>query len=239
MCLVLLPNLADAKTKSQLGVSTVYADKGTVDVGIFLSSDVKLAGGSFDLVYDPNLLRVRESDINVGSPLTPFLSSVNGAEAGRISLAFANGADATVDGTLLTFKATLLKTGETVDLKFTNVQLHQANGTVADVKLLNGQIKPFNGETKIHEQKVAGNKEWTVNLSTTFDPATLNEHTVSVKMSGRQVDVTLTPKDATSFIVKPKTNYARGTYTLEISEQLRSINGGKLKQPIRHQFTVQ
>ena len=56
--------------------------------------------------------------------------------------------------------------------------------------------------------------------------------------SGNAVDVEIAAVNNTQFTVKPKGSYARGTYTLEVTDQLLSASGGKLERSIQHSFTV-
>jgi len=239
---LILPNpLVQAVTKPVVGVSTVYTEKvGTIQVGVFIASDSKIASGSFELEYDEKLLRIRNQDLTIGETISPALTSTNGAKAGTVSVSWAQASEQTLNGTLLTVSAYMLKAGETANISLKNVKLYSGNGTPIDIQLLDGAVKPFKGETKVHNKKEQPNKEWTVTLNKEFNPSTLNKHTVVVKNSrGALVEVKVKKKTNNSFTVTPISNYGAGKYTLEISEQVRSINGSKLNKAIKHEFTIQ
>lgn len=240
--LALLPStLVQAVTTPIVGVSTVYSEKvGTVQVGVFIASDEKVASGSFELSYDPKLLRIRDQDVVVGETITQALTSTNGAEAGKVSVSWAQAKEQSVDGTLLTISTYILKAGETANISLKNVKLYREDGSEITVELLDGQVKPFNGDKQVHDKKEKPDKEWTVKLNKDFNPSTLNKHTVTVKNSrGVVVEVKLKKNTNDSFTVTPLNKYAAGKYTLEISEQVRSINGSKLNKAIKHEFTIQ
>lgn len=238
-----LPSTASqAKEKPILGVSTVYEKSiKTVDLAVYVQSDEKIAGGSFDITYDSSLLTVYDSSVAVGDALSGFMmNSKNGATGGKVSVAFANDTGLMVNGTVLAFKGRISKAGSTINLDFDNVQFYGEDGKKIEVTIVDGAIKPFGGKETIHGEKVNSSKPWTIELSTAYNRASLNEHTVSVKnSSGKLVDIVIMKVSNTKFTVKPKGNYARGTYTLEITEQLLSASGEKLKEPVQYSFTVQ
>lgn len=241
LLLLLLPStLAQAKGQPVIGVSNGYTERADyVDIGVFIQSDEKIASGSFDLVYDSDLLKVTDRDVVLGDQLMNYLTSKSGVEEGKVTLSFAKATGETFDGTLMKIKTRVMSVNEPIYIKFKNAQFYDEKGTKVNVKLLDGLIKSFTGDTQTHEKTETLDKVWTITLSNAFNPATLNEHTVKVTSGTRIVDVILTPINSTSFTVTPKGNYTRGTYTLEISDQLRSANGSKLNKPIRHIFKVQ
>lgn len=231
-----------AKEKPILGVSTVYEKAvKTVDLAVYLQSDEKIAGGSFDVTYDSSLLTVSDSNVVVGDALSGFMmNSKNGANSGKVSVAFISDTGLTVNGDVLTFKGRILKAGSTIDLNFENAQFYGEDGNEIAVTIMNGAIKPFSGKELTHGEKVNSSKPWTIELSSEFNRSSLNEHTVIVKDNyGRQVDIVIMKVSNTKFTVKPKGTYTRGTYTLEITDQLLSATGERLKEPVRHIFTVQ
>lgn len=238
LLIVLLPStLAQANEKSVIGISTVYEDKRTtVDLAVFIETSEKVASGSFDVVYDGAALTTPK--IVRGDLRDTYLSSENIQQDGLITVAWSAANGETLKGTLLNFTARTAKAGETVELKLENVQLYSEDGSKIAVQVLNGHIKPFSGDTTKHDSTVKGNKEWTITLSSDVNWATVNEHTVTVKRSGKAVDVVLEKGESDTIIVSPKNNYAAGTYTLELTEQVRSASGSKLNPPIRHEFTV-
>lgn len=237
---LLLPLIGQAAGNTVIGVSTVYQDKvGTVDLAVFIQGSENVASGSFDVEYDSTQLTIVDRDVKEGDILKDSLFSSNGEEAGKVSLAFANAAAGLQNGTLLTFKARVLNAGDTVDLKLANVHFYSADGKEIPIQLIDGQIKPFNGDTKEYAGTVTGDKAWTIKLSKSYNPASLNAYAVTVKRGTVNIDVTVVPKDDRSFTVTPKVNYPRGKYTLEITEQITSANGSKLNKPVRHVFSVQ
>ena len=239
--LLLLPTtFVEAKGKPVLGVSNAYIERaGYIDIGVFIQSDEKIASGSFDLAYDSDLLQVIDRDVVLGDQLGNYLSSASGVNQGKVTLAFAKATGETFDGTLLKIRTRVMSVNDPIQLAFENAHFYDEKGKKIDVQLLNGQIKPFTGTEQTHEKTEALDKMWTITLNKSYNPATLNEHTVKVMRGTTVVDVIIEPKNSLSFTVKPKGKYIRGTYTLEISDQLRSATGGKLNEPIRHVFKVQ
>ena len=242
LCLLVLalPNtFVQAKEDSLIGVSTLYEEKrgAIVDLGVFIQSNENIAGGSLKLVYDKTKLDVRK--VELGDQLTNYLTSYNFSEPGTIALEWAKAAGKNLDGTLLIINARLLNASETIDLRLKDVQLYNDDLSEVDVQTLDGQIKPFKGTKKAHDVKVNGNKEWTIELNKDFNPATINRHTIFVKdYRGNLIDVNIQKINQHSFKIKPKANYLRGNYTLDISEQVRSISGSKL-EPCRFEFSVE
>lgn len=239
--LILPSTFAQAVTKPILGVSTIYTDKaGTVQIGIFINSDDKIASGSFELEYDATLLRIRDQDLTNGESISPAFVSTNASEEGKVTVSWAQADEKKLNGTVLTISAYVLKAGQTVNMNLENVALYNEDGSEVDVQVLDGQVKPFTGEKKVHATKEQANKVWTVTLSKDFNPATLNKYTVLVKNSRNiAVDVKLEKKNNQSFTVTPLTNYAAGKYTLEITDQLRSTNQSKLNKAIIYEFVIQ
>ncbi|WP_157843135.1 Ig-like domain-containing protein [Bacillus sp. FJAT-42315] len=237
----LLPTISvRAEEKAVVGVSTVYEERRgvNVDIGIYIHSKEKLAGGSLDLVYDKDLLTV--SKAVVGDQMTSYLSSTNDDQPGKVSFVWADESGEALEGTLLTVSVRLSKASETIPLKLENVQLFSEGLSLVPVDLLDGSIKPFKGDKQKHPSKVKGDKQWTIRLNNEFRTATLNKHTVRMKDSrGYEVDIIIKKRDNKSFTVQPKSTLSRGNYTLEITEQLRSIKGNKLKTAIQREFTVE
>lgn len=243
LLLLWLPSTTiQAKEKPVLGVTTVYENRATtVDLAVYLQSDEKIAGGSFDVRYDSTQLTVNDSSVVVGEALSGFiLNSKNGETAGKVSAAFANDTGLTINGNVLTFKGRILKKDSTIDLQFENVQFYGEDGKKIAVTIVGGAIKPFDGKESTNQDKADNAKPWTITLSTAYNRASLNEYTVSVKdRYNRPVEIVIVNVSNTEFKVKPKGTYARGTYTLEITDQLLSATGEKLEEPVRHTFTVQ
>lgn len=243
LLLVWLPTTTiEAKEKPILGVSTVYVNnKTTADIAIYLQSDEKIAAGSFDVTYDTSLATVNNSSVAVGEALSGYsLHSINGATAGKVSVAFVNSTGIAAKGNVVKFRVSGIKAGSTVDLKFKNVELYAEDGKKIAVTVLDGGVKPFDGKISTHGVQVQNSKPFTVTLSGAFNRASLNEHTVIVKdRYGRSVGIEVEAVNNTQFTVKPKGTYVRGPYTLEVTDQLLSASGEKLKEPVQHSFTVQ
>ncbi|MEK5039855.1 cohesin domain-containing protein [Sporosarcina sp. FSL K6-3457] len=238
--ILLLPaTLAHAISKPVVGVSTVYVEKtGTVNLSVFIDSDERIASGSFEMVYDPTLLTMRT--VKEGTAWSNQLKSLNSAEPGKVAVAWAQTTGVSMKGTVIDFSVSVpsASIGSTINLTLKNVKLFDAQGREIAAQVLDGQVKPFTGEVKEHPGTVDVNKEWTIRLSTPYNPATLNNQTVTVKRGTVAVEVIITQIDATTFKVSPKNPYTKVKHTLEITDQLRSISGGKLNKPVRHEFTV-
>lgn len=243
LLLVWLPTTTiEAKEKPILGVSTVYVNnKTTADIAVYLQSDEKIAAGSFDVTYDTALATVSNSYVAAGEALSGYsLTSINGATAGKVSAAFVSSTGVAAKGNVVTFKASGMKAGATVDFKVENVELYGEDGKKIAVTIVDGGVKPFDGKETKHDGNVANSKPWTVTLSSPYNRASLNEHSVSVKNSrGALVEIEIVAVNKTQFTIKPKGTYARGTYTLEVTDQLLSASGEKLTEPVQHSFTVQ
>ncbi|WP_153730447.1 Ig-like domain-containing protein [Sporosarcina obsidiansis] len=235
-----IPTQAAVK-KTTVGVSSAFAERaGAVEIGIFISSDEKIAGGSLDIVYDADQLRIRDTDVKLTDTLSSYLSSGGSDAAGTVSLSFAKGTGSLVDGTVMNL-STYVETpgvGKEIALTLENVELYNEQGKKIDAQLVHGQIKPFKGKEDTYSNAVTGDKEWVITLSNPYNLATLNTHAISMKRGTVSVPVEVEAVGDTKFKVKPVGKYARGTYTMEITEQLRSANGAKLSQPVRFTFKV-
>ncbi|MGN7385533.1 cohesin domain-containing protein [Sporosarcina sp. SAFN-015] len=240
LLMILPPKTTNAESKTLVGISTVYETRvTTVELAVFINSKESIASGSFDVEYDPELLRITETNLTKGSILSNDLTSIEGATPGNASLAFANAEGRQLDGTLLSIKATVRKSNTPIDVKLKNVQLYKEDGTEVKAQLVDGSIKDFKGRIEAHKEKVKRDKQWTITLNEAYDPATLNEHAVNVKRGSVKVDVIIKPLNAKSFTVTPKNGYLSGAHTIEITELLHSANGTKLNKPIRKTFSVE
>lgn len=230
---------ATASTKPVIGVSTVYT-AGAVNVAVFIESNERIAAGSFDIVYDPLLLTVRDKTVKEGAALATQLTSIHSAEPGKIGVSWAQLDGVAMKGAVIEFPATVTRdgVGAAIALSMKNVHLYDAQGKEIAVQALSGEVKPFNGKTEVRQGTVDTQYEFKVRLSTPYNKATLNSYTVVVKRGTTVVDVVLTPIDAQTFSIKPVTSFAKGKHTIEITDQLRSAGGGKLKEPVRYEFTV-
>lgn len=238
---LLLPTpFVKAEGKSIVGATTVYeSQRGKiVKANLYIHGNEKIAGGSLDLLYDKTALTVQKAEI--GDQLSDYITSVNTEQAGKVSLTWAKGAEQQQEGTLLTLTVRLEKADETTALDLQDVKLYGEDFSTIAVDAYDGDIKPFKGDKKKNSSKVKGDKEWTIRFNTAFNPATVNNHTVRVKDSrGNEIDVSAKVRDNNVIVISPKSDYARGTYTLEITEQVRALNGSKLKQPVQYEFSVE
>lgn len=241
---LLLPTtFVKAEEKSFVGASTVYEDKKgkTVNISLYIYGSEKITAGSVTLLYDQKALTVNKSKSKVvlGDQLTNSFASVNVKKAGKVSLEWAQPTAQQQEGTLLTLSAKLTKANETIDLDVVNVQLFTEDLNTLDVDEIDGAIKPFSGQTETFAEKVGRDKQWTIVLENDFNPLTVNKHTVRVKnRSGKEMDIILSMTNSKEFVVLPKTNYKAGSYTLEMTEQVRNINGEVVNQPKRLLFSV-
>ena len=234
--------MVKAADQSFVSVSTVYESQRykTVEISLYIDGTEEIAGGSLNLFYDKTALTVK--NVTLGDSLADYMTSVNTDQAGTVSLAWAKENGQTQEGTLLTVTARLEKANENIALDLQNVQLFAEDYSVIKTNSFDGEVKSFKGESKKHESKVKGNKKWTIRLSKDFNTATVNQHTVKVKDSrGNEVKVNiqLKPNASNEFVVIPQNDYPRGTYMLEISEQVRALNGSQLTEPVRYEFTVE
>ena len=238
---LLLPTaIVKAEEKSFVGVSSVYEGQiyKTVNISLYIHGTEKIAGGSLDLIYDQTALTVKT--VALGDQLTDDLTSVNKDQAGKVSLAWAGGSGKKLKGSLFTITASLKKSNEIIDLDIQNLQLFNEDSLLIAVDSIDGVIKPFKGKEKTHDTKVTGDKIWTIRLNQEISDRTVNRHTVRVKNSlGKEFEVDIKATNGNTFTVSPKTDYIRGTYTLEITEQVRGKYGSQLKEPVQYKFTVQ
>ncbi|PID14175.1 hypothetical protein CSV63_13880 [Sporosarcina sp. P34] len=241
--LLLVPvNPTEAATKkTAVGVSSAFVERtGSANLTVFISSDEKIAGGSFDILYNPDNMRISATDVKMTDTLADYLSSGGSDGAGKISMSFAKSSGSTIDGTIMEVKATVLTpgSGKINDLKLENVELYNEQGTKINAQLISGQLRPFDGKESTYDGTVAVDKSWVITLSKAYNPATLNASAVSVKRSNTAFPVEVEAISDTQFRVKPMQPYLKYTYTLEVTDQLRSVNGAKLSQPVRLTFKV-
>ena len=81
-------------------------------------------------------------------------------------------------------------------------------------------------------------KVWTVKLSNAVDASIVQDALYIVDTKGNRVPVTFTSNSSTIFIQPPAGGYAKGTYTLYVTSQLKDMSGQGLKEPIKMIFTV-
>ena len=236
----IMPTEAAAK-KTAIGVSSAYMERtGLANLTVFISSDEKIAGGSFDIEYNPDNLRINATDVKTTDTLSDYLSSGGSDGAGKISMSFAKSSGSAIDGTIMEVKANVLTpgSGKINDLKLENVELYNEQGNKIDAQLISGQVKPFVGKESTYDGTVAVDKSWIITLSKPYNAATLNASAVSVKRGTMAFPVEVEVVSDTQFRVKPIGPYLKTMYTLEVTDQLRSVNGAKLSQPVRLTFRV-
>ncbi|WP_143561068.1 cohesin domain-containing protein [Sporosarcina sp. P3] len=241
--LLLIPTISAKATvkKTVVGVSSAFIERsGSTTLSVFISSDEKIAGGSFDIHYNPEQLRINASDVKMTDTLSEYLS-VGGSDAsGKISISFAKASGSVIDGTVMEVKATVLSAGygNINNLILENTELYDGQGKRITTQLINGQIKPFVGKESTHSNAVTVDKPWLITVSRPYNPATLNTSAVTLKRGSTDFPIELEVVNDRQFRVKPIGSYIRSTYTLEITDQLRSINGAKLNEPVRLKFKV-
>ena len=143
LLLVWLPTtIIEAKEKPILGVSTIYeSSKTTADIAVYLQSDEKIAAGSFDVTYDSSISRVTSSTVVVGEALSGYsLTSINGATAGKVSVAFVNATGIAAKGNVVTFRVSGFKAGSVINLDFDNVELYTEEGKKIVATVVDGGI---------------------------------------------------------------------------------------------------
>ncbi|PIC79952.1 hypothetical protein CSV75_08230 [Sporosarcina sp. P18a] len=241
--LLFIPTISAKATvkKTAVGVSTAFIERsGSTTLSVFISSDEKIAGGSFDILYNPDQLKINASDVKMTDTLSQYLVAGGSDAAGKISMSFAKSNGSVIDDTVMEVKATVLSAGygNVHNLTLQNVELYNEQGKRITTQLINGQIKPFVGKESTHPNSVEVDKPWLITLSKPYNPATLNTSAVSLKRGTTDFPIELVVANDTQFWVKPIGSYIRSTYTLEITDQLRSINGAKLTQPVRLKFKV-
>lgn len=227
--------------KTVVGVSTAFIERsGSTTLSVFISSDEKIAGGSFDILYNPDQLKINASDVNMTDTLSEYLVAGGSDAAGKISMSFAKSSGSLIDDTVMEVKATILSAGygNIHNLTLQNVELYNEQGKRIPTQLINGQIKPFVGKESTHPNSVKVDKPWLITLNKPYNPATLNTSAVSLKRGSIDFPIALEVVNDTQFLVKPIGSYIRSTYTLEVTDQLRSIDGAKLTQPVRLKFKV-
>lgn len=235
-----IPTEAAVK-KTAVGVSSAFVERtGSTTLTVFISSDEKIAGGSFDIIYNPDNLRINTTDVKMTDTLSDYLSSGGSDGTGKISMSFAKSSGSAIDGTIMEVKATVLTpgSGKINDLKLENVELYNEQGNKINAQLVNGQVKPFDGKDSTYSGTVGVDKSWVITLSKPYNPATLNASAVSVKRGSTAFPIEVEAINDTQFRVKPIGSYLKTTYTLEVTDQLRSVNGAKLSQPVRLTFKV-
>lgn len=241
--LLFIPTISAKATvkKTVVGVSTAFIERsGSTTLSVFISSDEKIAGGSFDILYNPDQLKINASDVNMTDTLSEYLVAGGSDAAGKISMSFAKSSGSLIDDTVMEVKATILSAGygNIHNLTLQNVELYNEQGKRIPTQLINGQIKPFVGKESTHPNSVKVDKPWLITLNKPYNPATLNTSAVSLKRGSIDFPIELEVVNDTQFLVKPIGSYIRSTYTLEVTDQLRSIDGAKLTQPVRLKFKV-
>lgn len=241
--ILLIPTLPAraAVNETVVGVSSAFIEKtGAVEIAVFISGKEKIAGGSLDIVYNSEYVRVNATDIKITDTLSPYLSSASSDPAGKVSMAFAKVEGSLLNGTIMHMKTAVVGTGsgKVHDLTLENVELYDEQGKKIQVQLINGQMKPFVGNEITYEDFVTNDKSWIITVSKPYNPATLNERVASMKMGTKEIEIEIEVISDKKFKIKPVGTYARGTYTMDITEQLRSVNGARLSQPVRFTFKV-
>lgn len=234
-----------AQEKATLSVSSSYIEQRgrTVTVGVFVDGADQLAGGTFELMFDPDVvqaLELRKGDM-LGQSL--FVENMNDSAQGSIKVAWASADRLESSGTVIELDFRLLHRNRKMatDILMKNTELYDVEGKKIEINVLNGDIKPFKGDTKQKRDNISANKTWTINFDTAMKVKTLNKHTVYIidnRTSEKVKTVVIPSSDKRSVQVKPVGNYSAGTYTIIITEQAQSINSHPLAEPVKLEFTV-
>lgn len=234
-----LPSVASAESKTTIGISTVYADRATtIEIAVFIDSSEKIAGGSFDLEYDNELLSIADANLTTGEVLEGYLKSSFSDNDGTISTSFAAAQEEVIKGDVLIIKARVIQAKANTKINIKNAYLFTEDGVEIPLQIVNGAVKPFDGSIKDHPDTVLPNKVWIVTLSEPYDSRTLNEHAVNVYRGTVKVPVRVKSITPHTFEISAETNYSLGKHTMEITSQLLSAKGSNLVEPVRKTFTV-
>lgn len=91
------------------------------------------------------------------------------------------------------------------------------------------------------QESYYGDKVWTITFNMDVDPNTVNNTNIFIKDASGQtlnnVQVTLNPT-TNQVYVDALNDYSPGTYTLHISDQVKSTSGNYLKTPTTKTFTI-
>lgn len=82
------------------------------------------------------------------------------------------------------------------------------------------------------------NKDWPIDLAMEIDESTIEGALFLYDEKGKSVPARFTSKGKTVVVHSPIDGYAKGTYTLYITDKLKDKKGKKLKKPIKMIFTI-
>lgn len=103
------------------------------------------------------------------------------------------------------------------------------------------QLKVMGGLEEKENVIVLKNKQWKIHFSEKLDPSSISEHTVYVlnqKGERQKATVSLSEDQKTILIEPPENGYRVSSYTLQLSEQIKSNMGRKMNASITQRFTV-
>ncbi|WP_057765252.1 beta-propeller domain-containing protein [Cytobacillus praedii] len=103
------------------------------------------------------------------------------------------------------------------------------------------QLKVMGGLEEKENVIVLKNKQWKIHFSEKLNPSSISEHTVYVlnqKGERQKATVSLSEDQKTILIEPPENGYRFSSYTLQLSEEIKSNMGRKMIASIIQRFTV-
>lgn len=238
--LVINAEKASAQTQGVIGVETKYEDRrgANFTVSIYGDNLSNLAGGSFELRYDGNVLNVQSVAKVDALDTATFAHNITDHSV-KVAWASAAGIDVK-ESNLIEVSFRLTTANASSNLTLHDVMLFDTNGNKINARSFNGKVTPFKGEQKKAANAVSGNKEWVITFNRAVHPSTVNANAVYV-VNSRGERIPTSPKlsaDRKTLTVTPVGNYTSGDYKLMVTEQLRTEKGFALKKPVQFSFTV-
>ncbi len=193
------------------------------------------------LVYDPEVAVALE--INRGDIIQGFMceSNLEKAPAGQIAAAWPNDTGASGSGILLEITFRLLKQGGETAFTIDKLALWDEQLNAIEATKNAGRVSSFQGTTLPTQKNIAPEKEWTVKFNIAIKPASIAENTIYIINNNTKKRIqtsTSVSVDSKTVTIKPLTAYEPGSYTLIITEKIKSTNGAALKEPVRMIFEV-
>lgn len=239
------PQIVEAAQQGQVMITSSYEERRgrTVSLSVLVSDVEDVSAGSLELHYDADVGYVTGSEKGDALPDNAlFVNNTEQAKNGVIKAAWASETNLE-DGALITLDFRLMHRNRknNTDLDLSNVQLFDKDGDPVTVNIVDGDVKPFEGNKKASQKNINSNKSWTITFSTPMNRSTLNPHTITVTedRTGDEIPVKVQmSKDKKSVTVSPVKHYVKGSYTLTVSDQIQSSHGDSLKEAVQLPFTV-
>jgi hypothetical protein len=237
------PSLTGAITSDSRGsitVETKYEEqRGNYTIEIHAHNLEDLAGGSFELRFDGSMLNARS--LKPGDALHKEYFDHN-LDNNSVKVAWAAAEGKDTDGTLFEMEYRLTSNGNKSEINLHNVQLFDDKLNKLDVDVINGGIKPFDGDTRKSSKNVKPDHPWTITFSNPVHRSTVNRQTIYVVNNlGQRVqtrpDISSDGKQIT--LHPPVGNYKAGDFTLVITDQIRTPRGTALKQAVKMDFSIE